>query len=39
MQFAWSMIGKKYGFDYWTVLPITYKTFLALPLEKKNEQP
>lgn len=38
MQFAWSMIGKKYGFDPWTVLPISYKLFLALPMESKNEQ-
>jgi hypothetical protein len=31
MAFAWAALGAKYGFDPWTVLPITHFLILAIP--------
>lgn len=29
LMWAWFQLGAKYGFDPWSVLPITYNKFLA----------
>lgn len=36
IMYAWAVLGKKYGFDPWTVLPITYNKILAHPVAKDN---
>ena len=36
LMYAWQMLGDRYGFDPWTVLPITYNKILAKPKAKEN---
>lgn len=36
MMYAWFKLGAKYGFDPWTVLPITYNKILAYELSSED---
>lgn len=32
MMYAWAKLGQQYGFNPWTVLPISYNKILAEPV-------
>lgn len=36
LNYAWFTLGVKYGFDPWSVLPITYNKILAYELSRED---